>query len=75
MMVAAVDTDADFRVGEVTELFDAPEMRSPMNIGLATYDVSPDGQRFVMVRQGEARAELTSVLDWFEDLKARVPTN
>jgi hypothetical protein len=48
-------------------------------IGGTYYDVSPDGQRFVMV-QGSQRAgmvrpsELRLVQNWFEELKARVPT-
>ena len=40
----------------------------------ANYDVSPDGQRFLMVQGGEANlTELNVVLNWFEELKARVP--
>jgi serine/threonine-protein kinase len=39
------------------------------------YDVSPDGQRFLMIkpRQGvERRRAVTVVLNWFEELKAKV---
>jgi hypothetical protein len=39
------------------------------------YDVSPDGQRFLMIkpRQGvEQRRAVTVVLNWFEELKAKV---
>ena len=40
----------------------------------ANYDVSPDGQRFLMVQGGEANlTELNVVLNWFEELKQRVP--
>ena len=45
------------------------------------YDLSPDGQRFLMITSGNAgdagsgRAEINVVLDWFEELKTRVPIN
>ncbi len=39
------------------------------------YDVSPDGQRFLMVQGDEANlTQLNVVLNWFEELKQRVPT-
>ena len=38
------------------------------------YDVSPDGQRFLMVQGGDANlSQLNVVLNWFEELKQRVP--
>jgi hypothetical protein len=38
------------------------------------FDVSRDGQRFLMTRQNESVAsEIEVVLNWFEELKARVP--
>jgi hypothetical protein len=43
---------------------------------LDEYDVAPDGQRFVMIRtkgEGEAPKSLAVVLNWFDDLKRRVP--
>jgi serine/threonine-protein kinase len=43
-----------------------------------TYDVSPDGQRFLMIKEvgsdeGGATSELVVVLNWFEELKRLVP--
>jgi len=41
------------------------------------YDVSPDGQRFLMVKeieQARSAAQINVVLNWFEELKRRVPT-
>ena len=44
------------------------------------YDVSADGQRFLMLRDSAAGdpnvtpASMVVVLNWFEELKARVPT-
>ena len=38
------------------------------------YDVAPDGQRFLMVQPSEQPAtQVNVVLNWFEDLKRRVP--
>jgi hypothetical protein len=35
------------------------------------YDISSDGQRFLMLEGGEART-ITVVLNWFEELKQRI---
>ena len=43
----------------------------------ANYDVAPDGQRFVMIQEGGqdsgAPQQINVVLNWFEELKRRVP--
>lgn len=40
------------------------------------YDVSPDGRRFIMIRQPAAQMDasrpITIVLNWIEELRARV---
>ena len=46
--------------------------------GRRHYDVSADGQRFLMITSGAGdtgteRAEINFVVDWFEELKVRVP--
>jgi hypothetical protein len=41
-----------------------------------TYDVSPDGQRFLMIQPIEEEApptQINVVLNWAEELKRRVP--
>ncbi len=45
-----------------------------------TYDVSPNGERFLMIKEGVAGdetppAELILVQNWFEELKRLVPTD
>ena len=40
------------------------------------YAISPDGQRFVMIKQPERTAfptEINLVLNWFDELRVRVP--
>jgi hypothetical protein len=44
----------------------------------SAYDISPDGQRFLFVQESEPPKEptpLVVVLNWFEELKRRVPTH
>lgn len=50
--------------------------RGPGIGGNPYYDISPDGQRFLMIEeeQGE-RAPIHVILNWFEELKRLVPTN
>jgi hypothetical protein len=49
-------------------------------LGLSTpkYDVSSDGQRFLMLEPSEqaqaAPTQINVVLNWFEDVKQKVPT-
>ena len=49
----------------------------PSPNGFHFYDVSPDGQRFLMIKQSEEAAaptQINVVLNWFEELKQKVPT-
>jgi serine/threonine protein kinase/Tol biopolymer transport system component len=42
------------------------------------YDLSPDGERFLLVREGEpppAQTQYNIVLNWFEELERLVPTD
>jgi hypothetical protein len=43
--------------------------------GSHTYDVSPDGEKFHMVEVGDAESQLHVVVNWFEELEARVPAS
>ena len=40
-----------------------------------TFDVSPDGQRFLMIKEAAAAQAPTMVvvLNWLEELKAKLP--
>jgi len=52
---------------------------SLLGLDLRAYDVSPDGQRFLMIKEPESvplvtqEANLVMVLNWVEELKARLP--
>jgi serine/threonine-protein kinase len=74
MMVVAVSAEgSSFSADKPRKLF---ELRSGL---YAPFDVAPDGQRFVMAKSAEEekdadRSHLTFVFNWFEELKAKVPT-
>ena len=75
MMVVAINTQAAFSAGTPQVLFAGPYTSGQ---GFRqNYDVTPDGQRFVMVRaaQGSEQAQINVVLNWFEELKRLVPTD
>lgn len=67
MMVAEVDpTGPGFEVGEVRELFDAPRMP----LSGADYDVTADGQRFLMNTVGDTAFQpITLVVNWTTELE------
>jgi Tol biopolymer transport system component len=66
MMVAEVDDSGSaFQVGQVRELFNAPRM--PLSGG--DYDVTGDGQRFLMNTVGDTAFQpITLVVNWTEEL-------
>ena len=75
MMAVPITTQPAFRAGTPRMLFEEPNY-----IGGGTradYDVSPDGQRFLMLKATEqqeaALNQIHVVLNWFEELKRRVP--
>jgi tRNA A-37 threonylcarbamoyl transferase component Bud32 len=76
--VAVQTSGATFAVGIPTKVFDTT-YAAPLN-NSRTYDVSPDGQRFLMIKEnaGEdrnpTRAGMVVVLNMFEELKAKPPT-
>ena len=74
MMAVEITTEPTFRVGTPRLLFEGNYQQSAAT--LAQYDVTSDGQRFVMVQQEEGAlgvSQLNVVLNWFEELKQRVP--
>lgn len=46
-------------------------------VGIAGWDVSPDGQRFLLVKRAAAASQtadqVTFVLNWFEELRRLAP--
>ena len=75
MMAVTVQTSPTFSAGPPRFLFNGPFYLS--EIGNANFDVAADGQSFVMIRTAERTAEtnLNIVLNWFQELKERVPVD
>jgi eukaryotic-like serine/threonine-protein kinase len=76
IMTVEVDTKSGFSVGKPRMLFEGPYL--PTSASFPYYDVSPDGQRFLMLKPTEqaqaAPTQINVVLNWFEELKQKVPT-
>ncbi len=75
MMAVEITTDPTFSPGTPKVLFEGDFQMG--TVTRAIYDVTPDGQRFVMVQEGgsdSAPTQINVVLNWFEELKQRVPT-
>jgi serine/threonine protein kinase/Tol biopolymer transport system component len=74
MMAADVDPGAT-RVGIPHELFQTSIASISIPRSSTAYDVSADGQRFLMYSTGKQEsAPITIVQNWQEELKQRVPT-
>jgi serine/threonine-protein kinase len=74
VMAVPVTTTPTFSVGTARVLFEGPfRVDGPFR----GYDVTPDGQRFLMVRAAEqppARiTQMVLVQNWFQELKAKAP--
>jgi len=71
MMVVAIRDEPTFTAEKPRLLFEIPYIGG----GSDSFDVSLDGQRFVMAKQSETSAiQIHVVLNWFEELKRLVPT-
>jgi eukaryotic-like serine/threonine-protein kinase len=76
IMAVPVQLSPTFSFGTPKKVFDWPTLSIP---GLArTFDVSRDGRRFLMIKEGSAGVEsrtsaISVVLNWMEELKAKLP--
>ncbi len=72
VMVVETITRPNFSAGNPKLLF---EGRYATFQTVPDYDVTADGQRFLFAKAGEQpQSEINVVLNWFEDLKQKVPT-
>jgi eukaryotic-like serine/threonine-protein kinase len=76
MMAVDIATQPGFAASKPRMLFEG--RYEPAPIPVANYDVSSDGQRFLMVKPAEQeqapKMQINVVLNWFEELKRRVPS-
>ena len=80
VMVVEVTTGQTFSAEAPAPLFTAPYAldNAAGGAGNPNYDISPGGELFIFVEQDsptgvEGVAQITVVLNWFEELKQRVP--
>jgi Tol biopolymer transport system component len=73
LMALSVQSGDDFSYGSPKFVIATPHAYlGPSTIG---YDISPDGKRFLMLKDVEASVrELTVVLNWFSELERLAPT-
>ena len=72
-MVVAYTTTPKFSTQVPQVLFEGDYI----NVGGRSYDVSPDDQRFLLLKSSEesmAQTQLNVVVNWFEELKRKVPS-
>ena len=76
MIVVAVETEASFQAERPRILFEGSYVYNFTGM-TSNYDITPDGQRFVMVQatQESAPAQIQVILNWFEELKRLAPAN
>jgi serine/threonine-protein kinase len=73
MMVVGIKTEPTFTAGSPMVLFTG---RYAFSGSVVNYDISPDGQRFLMIKEANdvGQGQINVVLNWFEELKRLVPT-
>jgi len=76
MIVVGIKTEPTFTGGNPVVMFSG---RYTSGLPVANYDISPDGQRFLMIKAAEEeegqQGQINVVLNWGEELKRLVPTN
>jgi serine/threonine-protein kinase len=80
VLAVSIETEHEFEAGRPRTLFHGPYSLFPL---YSAWDISPDGERFLMMKEytedtstGETmRPRINIVLNWFEELKDRVPTD
>jgi serine/threonine-protein kinase len=77
MMAVDISTQPGFAAGKPRQLFERHYLANPIGNARPNYDISADGQRFLMVKpvdqEEAARTQINVVLNWTEELKRLVP--
>jgi serine/threonine-protein kinase len=77
VMAVEVETDPVFNASAPAAVCEGSYEGLMASVDWANYDVHPDGESFVMVRapeEGAKRDHVDVVLNWFDELKRRVPS-
>jgi len=79
MMAVSIGDAATFSYGNPTKLFATTSGYYKSPAAGRTFDVSPDGQRFLMIKVAtdetsrRSTANMVVVMNWLDDLRQRVP--
>ncbi len=74
VIAVSIDTDPSFTPGNPEVVFEGQYFGAGSG---RSYDVSPDGERFLMIKQVEsasAPTQIIVVLNWLTELQRLVPT-
>ena len=77
LVAVSVSSGSSFSVGSATRLFEHPGLEPPSNVAIyAPYDVSVDGQRFILAERVSAGGEapgpsIRVVMNWFAEFSDR----
>ena len=77
-MVVLIQIDPAFSPGKPKVLLEGSYVSESTPPGSQYYDIHPDGERFLMMKEGELpqdQSQIHVILNWFEELKRLVPTN
>ena len=78
LMSVPAERGPTWRAGIPIKLFDGPYTRRSDISNFQTYDVSPDGKRFLMIKERSGPDQTPPTIDvvqnWFEELKRLAPT-
>ena len=77
LMAVRVETEPGFTPGNAAVLSDGRYFTEAAGVVGRTYDISPDGERFLMIEEnaGGDSTEFILVLNWFQELERLVPTD
>ena len=75
LMSVAIRGGATWTASAPARLFEGAYFSPPTGAIGRTYDVSPDGKRFLMIKSAAGTGRIVVVQNWFEELKRLVPTN
>jgi eukaryotic-like serine/threonine-protein kinase len=72
MMAAQINTQQGFSAGTPKMLFEGRYVT--LANSTPNYDVTADGQKFLMLKTAVQPAQINVVVNWFEELRQKVPT-
>jgi hypothetical protein len=76
MMAVAISLRHEFNASSPRVLFEGEYLEAGQPDNPRNYDVTPDGQRFVMIKPHDgpaAPSQLIFALEWFDDIRRRSP--